>query len=747
MLIMRTSYILKVVAMKLCFTQLFVPALICVLSAGAFGADNTGELKNVNKSNTNKSATTSMDVYDLSLAELGQVQISIATGNSTPLNKAPATASVIYAAQIEAMGARTLDDILETVPGMHISLSSLSRLDSVQSVRGIHTGFNPQVLLMMNGVPVQDSVNGGRPILFRLPVASIERVEVIRGPGSAIYGADAYAGVVNVITKDSNSIKTTQLMARSGSFGSHELSLQTAGNWNGIGIAFTSAYQETDGDPDRRVSADLQSSLDALLGTNASLAPGALSTRYQILDSHLAITTDQLQFNLWNWTSIDAGVGAGGAQALDPHGRDDSHLWMGDLTYHLKKMSDDWDNSIRTSYINYDQAARFTLLPPGSVIPIGEDGNINFAAPVGVSLFTDGLKGSPSGLIQDSQLDFISIYSGLDSHRLRLAIGTRRQSVDAYESKNFGPGVLDYQPLPAAVGGQLVNVSNSEYVFMADSSRSVKYISVQDEWNISKNLDLTTGVRYDDYSDFGSTTNPRIALVWAASEKLTAKILLGSAFRAPSFAELYYKNNPVSLGDKNLDAEKINSEELSFNYGVTENLQTTLTLFKYQAKKMIDFVTVSNDSTKIAKNINDQDGSGFEWEINYRPSKQLQLNVSYSKQDAKNAMNNTPIADAPGQQIKGNVTWLFAQDWTLACQGNWVADRERAVGDMRSNIDDYTLLDVAITRKNLFPELDLQLAVRNATDANAREPSSISIPDDYPLETRSFWFGLSYAFK
>src|SRR5690606_35059682 len=127
------------------------------------------------------------DFYNLSLAELGQIEISIATGNSTPLDKAPATASVIYAAEIEAMGARTLNDVLETVPGLHVSLSSLSRLDSVYSIRGIHTGFNPQVLLLMNGVPVQFSFQGGRPILFRLPTSSIDRVEVIRGPGSAIY--------------------------------------------------------------------------------------------------------------------------------------------------------------------------------------------------------------------------------------------------------------------------------------------------------------------------------------------------------------------------------------------------------------------------------------------------------------------------------------------------------------------------------------------------------------------------------
>ena len=118
----------------------------------------------------------SVDFYNLSLAELGHVEISIATGNSTPLDRAPATATVISASEIQALGAHNLNEVLETVPGLHVSLSSLSRLDSVYSIRGIHTGFNPQVLLMLNGVPVQYNVQGGRPTLFRLPVTSIARV-------------------------------------------------------------------------------------------------------------------------------------------------------------------------------------------------------------------------------------------------------------------------------------------------------------------------------------------------------------------------------------------------------------------------------------------------------------------------------------------------------------------------------------------------------------------------------------------
>ncbi len=719
--------------MKL-FAKAFLPLCICAASALAH-ADK--------QSQTNSS----LDVYNLSLAELSQVQISIATGNSTSLDKAPATASVIYAAQIEAMGARTLDDVLETVPGLHISLSSLSRLDSVESIRGIHTGFNAQVLVMLNGVPVQGSVNGGRPVLFRLPVSSIERIEVIRGPGSAIYGADAFAGVVNVITKDATAVENTTLGARTGSFNSKELWLQTARQWNGVGISFDVAYAETDGDSSRTVTADLQTALDAALGTRASLAPGSLSTRYKVVDSHLSISSDQIQANLWSWASINAGIGAGGAQALDPTGRDDDRLLMADVAYHFQKSASNWDSSIRLSHMLYDLKAQFTLLPAGTVVPIGADGNLDFVAPVGVSVFKDGLKGNPGGLTRDTKFDFISIYNGFESQRIRLNIGVREQSIHTTESKNFGPGVLDKSPLPAVVDGTLTTVTNTPNVFLVDSTRRVKYLSVQDEWHVARDWNLTAGVRYDNYSDFGTTTNPRIALVWAANESLTSKLLFGSAFRAPSFSELHYKNNPVSLGNSQLRPEQIKSEEWSLNYRATNNLQSTFTLFSYQAKDMIDFVSDQGATTKTARNFNAQDGKGFEWEVNWKPTSQLQLGVSYSEQNATDTKMDKPIPDAPGNQVKANLNWLMAPNWSLNSQLYWIGGRERATSDTRAPIKDYTLLNLTLNRKNLLPDVDLQLALRNATNADAREPSSGTIPDDYPLESRSLWLGITYALQ
>jgi len=695
------------------------------------------------------------DYLSLSLVELGQIKVSIATGNGTPLDKAPSTATVINAAEIEAMGARNLDEVLETVPGLHVSLSSLSRLDAVYSIRGIHTEISSGVLLLLNGVPVQSAIQGGRPTLFRLPVMSIERVEVIRGPGSAIYGADAYAGVINVITKTSQTMVDSEIGFRSGSFDTHDAWLQGVTEWQGLGVAFDMAYQETDGDPDRIIHSDQQSILDAVLNTNASLAPGALSTRYHILDTHVAVNNEQTQVNLWNWLTTDTGIGAGAAQALDPVGKDDNSLWMADFTYHLNPASDQsdslWDNSVRVSYLYVDLQAKFKIFPPNAALPIGSDGNINAAAPAGFVQFPDGLIGSPGSISKNAKVDFISLFSGWDSHRLRVAVGAMDQRVAARERKNFGPGVIVDATVPV-VDGTLHSVTGTEYIYLEDSSRRLHYFSLQDEWQLVDDVALTTGVRYDHYSDVGGTTNPRVALVWSNTEKLTTKLLYGSAFRAPSFSELYIKNNPISLGNPDLKPERINTLEAAFNYHATKALQTTLTLFAYEARDMIDFVADANALTETAQNIHDLSGRGFELEVNWQIVPEFRMSTSYSWQDARYCQTRTQVADAPGEQVKVNANWEFASNWFLNGQLNRVADRQRAYTDVRPAIDNYTLVNLTLHRKNIYPGLDLSLALRNATDADAREPSAgdtmpVSIPEDYPLQSRSAWLELKYTFQ
>lgn len=95
----------------------------------------------------------------------------------------------------------------------------------------------------------------------------------------------------------------------------------------------------------------------------------------------------------------------------------------------------------------------------------------------------------------------------------------------------------------------LVDVNNNpDEVFLPDKSRKNHFIYVQDEISLAQNWDPTLGLRYDNYSDFGTTVPLRAALVWKTKAKLTTKFLYGEVFRAPSFVELFAENNPASLG-------------------------------------------------------------------------------------------------------------------------------------------------------------------------------------------------------
>jgi len=679
---------------------------------------------------------------DLSALYGDEEFVSIATGSSKPITRAPSVASVITAEDIRTMGATDINQVLDTVPGLHVSLSALSRLDAVYSIRGIHTGFNPQVLLLMNGISFPELWTGAHPILFHLPVASIERIEVIRGPGSAVYGADAFAGVINIITKDASEIGGTKVGGRTGSFDSQETWLQHGGSYGKWDVAFSFEWQTTDGDRNRVIRRDLQTTLDEAFNTDASLAPGPLDTRYDVFNTYLDIKRSDWRFHLWYWKLKDAGLGAGASQALDPKGSQSDDLYLTDLTWHNTDLFQDWDLTARASYQYLENDINYHLLPAGTTIPIGADGNVNFTNPAGIVVFPDGLLAKPNGNSKVAGLDLTTIYSGFANHHIRVGAGYKYESLEPDERKNFGPGVID--GTEGTVDAQLYDVTGTPYVYCPKKSRDIYFLSVQDEWQFAPDWELTAGIRYDDYSDFGNTINPRLALVWATRHNLTTKLLYGTAFRAPSFSELYAVNNPVALGNTHLDPETINTLELAFDYKPTFDLQFGLSLFAYEAKDLIEFIPDQNGTTRTAQNARDQNGHGAELEMDWKVTNQLHFRGNYAWQHSEDTETHKRIADAPGQQAYLNVEWKFLPEWSVSPQLTWIGDRARAVGDTRNEVPDYTLVDLTLRKNNILTGLDFAVSAHNIFDEDAYEPSDGTIPGDYPLAGKSIWFELQW---
>jgi iron complex outermembrane receptor protein len=694
-----------------------------------------------------------LEYLSLSLEDLSKVKISIATGSETTLEQAPAVASVITADQIEAIGARTVEDVLESVPGLHVSLSGTNRLDSIFSIRGIHTSFNPHVLLLLNGSKIQYQVSGGRPPIFRQSVKNISRIEIIRGPGSAIYGADAYSGVINIITKSAQEIAGIETGVKLGSFDYFEtwfLSSKQYENWD---LSLSLDYQKTNGDKERVIDSDFQNILDNLTGTSVSSAPAPLSTQYEFFDVELQLSNKNWDIRLHNWSSKNAGNGAGGFLALDPSSFDNSDLFSSNIDYSTDTWLKNWENKIRVNYNYYQLETEFLLLPQNAIVPIGPDGNLVLPnqnlnpSLINFILFPDGLIGNPGGSNEDIKIENINLYKGFDKHQIRLAFGTQYQSVKTEETKNFGPGVITNPSTTTIVSGQLTNVTNTENVFLDDSSRRVNFLSLQDEWEVNENWRLVYGLRYDDYSDFGDTTNPRISSVWNINDQLTAKLLYGSAFRAPSFGELGFKNNPSALGNPDLKPETIDTYELAFIYRPISTFQSNLNLFSYDAKDLIEYVFTPSAGGLQANNARDQKGYGFEWEFNWKISSSWQLNGNFAWQDSEDSNSEEKIADAPGQQASIISYWQFPNQWYLSAEAHWVADRERALGDLRNKIDDYTLVNFNLQRKKLFETLNISLTVRNVFNRKVKEPSNTAvIPNDFPLEERGVWLEMNYEF-
>ncbi|NTV14111.1 MAG: TonB-dependent receptor [Desulfobulbaceae bacterium] len=672
----------------------------------------------------------------MNLDELINLEVTLATGSPKPLRLAPSVATVITAADIEAMGATTLDEALESVPGLHVAISNKNQMDSVYSIRGIHTSLNPQVLVLLDGLPVNYAYSGGRPFGFLMPVAMIARVEVVRGPGSAVYGADAFAGTINIVTKEHTELNGSQAGARYGSFATSDLWLQHGQRYFGWDLLLGLEYQKSHGDRGRVVERDLQSQLDAVLGTSVSLAPGSLRTGYELVNTHLELAKAGWTLRLWGWMTKDE-MADGVTQTLTPGNRLDSRQYRADLSHDNKSLLPDTTFTTRLSYSYLKSDPFFQLFPAGVVLPIGGDGNINFTNPTGLTRFPDGVFGHPIGEDTVWAGEETIRYDGLAQHRWRGAVGYRDIREQDSEAKNFGPGVLDGSQEVSS--GALTEVTGTAYIFMEEQKRQLAYLSLQDEWVFAQGWELTAGLRYDHYSDFGSTVNPRLALVWETLPELTSKIMYGRAFRPPSFTELYAKNNPSNLGNPNLNPETIDTYEVAFDYRPAKVFRSGLNLFAYKVKDLIELVQDPWQTTLSAQNCRDQEGRGLEVEADWLPLASLRMKSSIAYQRSWDARTKAVVADAPALQFKADLNWSFLPAWSLTGQYLWIGDRHRAATDTRPDIANYDLVNLVLRRTQIAGHWDTAVAVRNLFDADAREPSLSVIPNDYPLAGRSVW--------
>ena len=669
------------------------------------------------------------NLFDLSLEELVNLEVTISTGIDQPLHEAPSVAAVITAADIRAIGATDLDEVLDTVAGLHVSRRSFA-YEPTYIFRGVYSDNNSQVLFLINGIPITNVFAGDRSQVWAgMPVNAIERIEVIRGPGSALYGADAFGGVVNIITRGGADIAGAELGARVGRFNRLESWVLLGGEAGGLDVSFTAELTRTDG-PGGAVEADRQSTFDQRFGSDASLAPGEANRGREGLDARLDVAAARWRMRLGYQGRRDVETGSGGTEVLDPRGRMAADRVLADFSYDHPDFSEDWGLRAAASVLhsNWRVDETLRLFPPGATIPTA----------FGPVSFPEGVLSAAAAYENNYRLSLSGDYHGFRGHSLQLGAGYLY--ADLYDVENRG------NPVP---GGGLEDLAP----LVPEKSRRNWHVYLRDLWRLAGNWQLTLGLRYDAYSDVGSTINPRVGVIWEPRPELSGKLLYGSAFRPPSFAALYATGNPVALGNPTLDPETIDWVELGADYRPATTLRVAASLFYYEWRDKIVFVSAGG-GTRRAQNHAAQDACGGELEMQWEPGPALRVTANYAFQRAEDLETGDDPGFAPGHQVYLRGDYRAAGDFTLSAQLNWVADRERSPVDERRAIADYRTVDLTLRRA--APRgggLEWALSLRNLFDEDAREPSTgpesagfVSIPADLPLAGRSAYLELRYRY-
>jgi outer membrane receptor protein involved in Fe transport len=649
-------------------------------------------------------------LLSLNLEELMQIKINIATDTKQALSKAPSVVTVITAEDIKATGTTNLTDILQSVPGVYVK-DNLFGLRPLVTFRGADSSHT---LLMVNGIPMRDLVWDPGIFWRGLPTSMIERVEIIRGPGSALFGSDASAGVINVITKTAVGIDKSEAGVRAGSFNTQEGWMQHGGNWNGLDVGFTAELMHTDGS-------------NPFIAKDANGASGYAQYGHDNADLRLSVAKDNWRMlaDYTNQSNIKTGLSGGGV--LDPLTNGETSKFNIQQLYSNENFAKDWGLNAEIHYfhLDYSSGDGFQNEPPGYT-----------NTKTGVT-YPDGMIDQYRSAEHGYDYEVSGLYTGLKAHAIR--VGGGYNSEDLYfvqQLTNYAQTLNNQGKVQITGSVPLTDISNSPYVFSPEKTRNISYAFLQDVWTLAHDWELTAGARYDHYSDFGGTVNPRLALVWQSTDRLTTKLMYGQAFRAPSFLQLYALTT-ANTPNPNLKPEQSQTTDLSFSYLASKDVKLGLDLYQFDESNLI-----AADSTPLAQfqNTGSNTSRGVELEAMWQATKLLRVSGNFSDRN-----DSTPYNAVPKQKAYLRTDLAFMPNWNWNTQANWIGAHSIAPGDPRAPIDAYTLVDTTIRYSHLR-DWEFAGSIRNLFNTDVRELTSKAIPNDLPLPSRNLYAEMRYKF-
>jgi len=669
-----------------------------------------------------KRTTPTKDIYDLDIEELLNVKAKIATKSEQSVEQAPSVVSVITAKEIKDMGARELVDVLQMVPGFEISKTLAGQ--NLIGVRGVKDPRMPcKLLILVDGKPVNGIFYGDADYDgYKFDMDNIDRIEIIRGPGSPLYGRNAFSAIINIISKTGKTEKGISAKTELGTFNTYTGHLAYGYDNKDFNLHLSSYFIKSDGSNAyyREGDPNHSSSDKWAIDHNNQIFNADLSYKEIHVSGTFAIE------KLGQWQHSNEVRRIGGNYMIE----------------YNHPVNEKFRVKAKFYGQNKDHVEDIEIAKPSADAPLG-------------LYVTPKLKEYLYGLELEAN---IKLYEGND-----LFLGVQG---DIHGVKD----VLIWSNFDLNDGTPIPNIGHNNQVLYAPgwfTNNGHDYnnlgLYIQDIFHPADKVDVTIGARYDRESQIGGVFNPRLGIVYNIMPQTYLKVMYGEAFRSPAPSQ-QYQTSGFANGEPNLQPEKIKSLEVSLSHR-TKNMINQVNLFRNQINNMIYAETfISADLSNIApnRNMGKNIATGIEFENKIFITKNISSFLNYSFTVSKNTDNlqdsterTYDHVDVSPHKLNAGVNIAFLKYFNLNATAmyrssmskftSYNTDSKTFTEISKDRVGDYTIFNATLRFSHLIQGLELSASAYNIFDTKyySQESSTPYVPQQ---GNRQVIFRLSYSF-
>jgi len=628
-----------------------------------------------------------VEVEILSYEEMMKILVVTASKEAQKISDAPAIIDVITEQQIKDLNVRDLYELISYLPGIEVTETFYGR--TVLNFRGVQNlHYTNKVLLMINGNQMYEPVTGAF-FLETIPVSAISRIEVIRGPGSSLYGTNAYSGVINIITKSSSI--GNDMLSSTASYGSYNTyNLEVAGKYKfkeTAGLFIAGGYTGTDGYP-FNVTADEKGQSRTFDYYNRPFR----------LFGDFAWDNFKADFGFTQFKKSQYGL----TPVIDYFGDMDFRLFFANAKYSLS-LNNNVDASLTVRYNSFNN----------------EKTNLGYFPAKGYGGHSvSTMYNTVSGSIFGSELQFNIKFSDNINNITGLV----------YESFNSDPYLFKWDDDNSVT-------SFTSYASSPSSNTLAAYTQFQA--NLSDWYSFIVGFRLVKDSDVKDLyILPRAGIIFKLSDKYSIKALYGRAFRAPTIFEKYVATYNVLYGSTSLIPEEIQTLDLGLESELSKDLSGRINFFYQKTSDGITRVATTNPSATGAKaamyvNSAKQDMYGLEVQINGAVAENGYYGINASWKTGTNILNSgdTDILGIAHFSSNGWLSYKFSQ-FAITPHFQFIGERKGYSARVVSGtqVGNYTLdsyLLVNLTLSYTFDNFTFSVTGNNLLDKDYSYPEYV----------------------